>query len=280
MARTEAVYTPDRDLGMGPRMWATMARDLFEARELIWRFFVRDFSARYRQSMLGYVWAFFPPIIATAAFWALTRSSILPVGPTPLPYVIYVFLGLMVWQLFSGGLVATTQSLVTAGGFVTKINFSRETLIISAFGQAIVELLLRAVLLAGLMAWFMVRPAWTIVLLPLVLLPLCFMTVGLGFLLAPVNGFTRDVANALMVIMTFGMFFSPVIYPPPTAWPQSIVNYLNPVSPFVIAARDLAIGGGLSQPFAYTVTSVVSVIVFAAGWRSFRIVMPRVLERL
>jgi lipopolysaccharide transport system permease protein len=80
--------------------------------------------------------------------------------------------------------------------------------------------------------------------------------------------------------MTFGMFFSPVIYPPPTAWPQSIVNYLNPVSPFVIAARDLAIGGGLSQPFAYTVTSVVSVIVFAAGWRSFRIVMPRVLERL
>ena len=277
---TTAVYTPETDLGMGPRVWAGMVRDLIGGRELIWRLFVRDFSTRYRQSFLGYLWALFPPVVATLAFWALNRSALLPIGQTSMPYVVYVFLGLMVWQLFSGGLLATTQSLIGSGSFVSKINFPRETLVIAAFGQSIVELLLRGVLLAGLLGWFGVRPAWTIALLPLALIPLALMTIGLGFLLSPVNGVARDVANMLTLVTTFGMFLAPVVYPPPTAWPQVLVNYANPVSPFVIAARDLTTVGTLTQPVPFVIASIVGVAVFFAGWRGFRLIMPRVLERV
>lgn len=279
-AGTLVVYTADCDRGIGPRVWVAMARDLAGSRELTWSLFLRDFSVRYRQSILGYFWALLPPLLATAAFWALDRSAILPVGPTSLPYAVYVFLGLMVWQFFSGGLVQTAQSLVVAGSFVGRINFPREALVVAAFGQAVVELLLRAVLLGGLLAWFGVRPAWTVLLLPVALLPLALMTVGFGFILAPLNGLARDVTNALTVITTFGMFLAPVVYPPPTAWPQAAVNYLNPVSPFVIAARELTVGDPLSQPGTFAVASLFGLFVFVGGWRTFRLVMPRVLERL
>jgi lipopolysaccharide transport system permease protein len=94
------------------------------------------------------------------------------------------------------------------------------------------------------------------------------------------NGLIRDVTSALTVITTFGMFLAPVIYPPPMAWPQGAVNYLNPISPFMAAARELAVGATLSQPKMRAVASLFCLLVFAAGWRIFRLVMPRVLERL
>lgn len=82
----------------------------------------------------------------------------------------YVLLGMTVWQLFSTGLTGTTQSLVKAGTLITKINFSRETLVFAAFGQSVVDFLIRFVLIAAVFAWFRVVPTWTVILVPFVLL--------------------------------------------------------------------------------------------------------------
>src|SRR6476469_4368763 len=90
----ETVYEPHGHLGMGWAAWAEMGRELWLSRELTYRLFLRDFSARYRQSVFGYVWAILPALVTVATFTWLNRSNILPVGKTDLPYPVFVLLGM------------------------------------------------------------------------------------------------------------------------------------------------------------------------------------------
>lgn len=276
----EVVYTPDAHLGFGWHVWRDMARELIQSRELMWRLFLRDLSARYRQSVFGYVWAVMPAIVTVVTFTYLKGSGTLPIGETNIPYPAYVLLGMSVWQLFATGLTRTTQSLVQASAIITKINFARETLVLAAFGESIFNFLIRIVLIGVVFAWFGVVPEWTIILVPFVLIPLALMTVGFGFILSIANGVFRDIGNSLTLLLTFAMFLTPVIYPPPTQWPKVLINYLNPVSPFIIATRDLITKGTLSQPDGLFYASVAGLVVFLVAWRIFHLAMSRIAERI
>ncbi len=273
-------YTPDGHLGFGLAAWREMVDELVKSRELVYRLFLRDFTARYRQSVLGVVWAVLPVVMTVGVFWYLNRAAILPVQKTALPYPLYVLLGTTVWQVFASGLTAATQSLVSAGNLITKINFPRETLVFAAFGQSLVEFGIRVVLIClGFLIW-QVTPHWTIILVPVVLLPLCLLTVGVGFITALANGVMRDVGQIVTALLMFGMFLAPVVYPPATAGPGKLLTWLNPVSPFLIATQDLATRGVLSHPVELAVSSAVGVLAFLLGWRVFHLTEPRIAERV
>ncbi len=257
-----------------------MAHELIRSRELTWRLFLRDLSARYRQSAFGYVWAVMPAVVAVITFTYLNRARILPISETDVPYPVYVLLGMTVWQLFATGLTSCTQSLVSAGSFITRINFSREALVLAAFGQSLFDFMIRLILVAVAFAWFHMIPKWTAILVPVVLIPLVLMTLGFGFILALANGAFRDIGNLIPLVMTFAMFLTPVVYPPPTEWPHTLINYVNPVSPFIIATHDLTTKGTLSQPVGLIVGSVIGVAVLLVGWRIFHVAIPRIVERI
>jgi lipopolysaccharide transport system permease protein len=276
----EVVYTPDAHLGFGWHVWRDMMRELIQSRELMWRLFLRDLSARYRQSVFGYVWAVMPAIVTVVTFTYLKGSGTLPIGQTNMPYPTYVLLGISVWQLFATGLTRTTQSLVQASAIITKINFARETLVLAAFGESIFNFLIRIVLIGVVFAWYRVVPAWTIIFVPFMLIPLALMTVGFGFIMSIANGVFRDIGNSLTLVLTFAMFLTPVIYPPPTQWPKVLINYLNPVSPFIIATRDLTTTGTLSQPDGLFYASAAGLVVFLVSWRIFHLAMSRIAERV
>ncbi len=276
----EVIYTPWSNTGFGPKVWARMFGELWFGRGLMWRFFLRDLSARYRQSVFGYVWAVMPAIVMTLVFTYLRRGGTLPIGETSIAYPAFLVLGLTVWQLFSTGLTRTAQSLANARAIIVHINFSRETLVIAAFGESVFNFLIRLVLVVGIFAWYGIVPVWTTIFVPLILVPLALMTIGLGFLLALANGVFRDIANSLTLVLMFAMFAAPVIYPPPTEGMKVLFNYLNPASPFIIATRDLVIDGTLSQPYGLLWMSVAGVVVFFAGWRVFNLAMTRVAERV
>ena len=77
-----------------------MLRDLFSSRELAWRLFIRDISAQYRQSVLGYLWVFIPPLVASLPFIYLNSQGIVKIGGTPIPYAAYAIIGTIIWQVF------------------------------------------------------------------------------------------------------------------------------------------------------------------------------------
>ncbi len=98
---SEAVYTPDSQLRRPGQLLKSMWRDVLASRELAWRLLVRNISAMYRQTMLGYVWAFLPPVFTTLTFVFLNSQKIFSVGTTDIPYPAFVMIGTLLWQGFA-----------------------------------------------------------------------------------------------------------------------------------------------------------------------------------
>jgi lipopolysaccharide transport system permease protein len=276
----ERIYTPDQGRGWGLSVWREMGREAILSRELIWRLFMRDFSARYRQSILGILWALILPLIAVGTFVFLNRSGLLNVSDTGVPYPVYVLLGLTIWQVFAGGLTVCSNAIVAGGSMVVKINFPKETLVVAAMGQVIFELLVRVILLAAVMIIFKVAPKWTVVFFPLVLLPLLMLTLGIGFFLSLLNVLLRDVANVVTLATTFLMFLTPVVYPLPSIGAFAALMRINPLAGLVTASRDVVVTGYLTDPAGFVWTNALAMVFFFFAWRVFHLVEPRMAERV
>jgi homopolymeric O-antigen transport system permease protein len=279
-SKLTVVYTPSADLGLGWHVWRDMARAVYDSRELTWQLFVRNWRARFRQSFLGYAWTLGTTLATVAMFTLLRGASIIRFGETQLPYPLYVLIGFTVWQLFADSLTRATNSIVTTSKLISKINFTRETVVLSAVGEAAFDFSLRFVVVIAAFPLFGLMPSWGLLAVPLLLVPLVLFSVGLGMILSVANSVLRDFGNALPVLLPFGMFLTPVLYPVPTTWPGTLLVKFNPVASYVMAARDLAVGAGLAHLGGYAAWSVASVVLCLAGWRFFHLAMPRVIERL
>ena len=275
------VYEPNHIIKVGIKIWPEMVRELIQYRGLIWRFIVRNISARYKQSVLGIFWSFLTPLIMTLVFVWVKSKNFLPIADTDMPYILFVFLGQMIWLLFAGGVSRTANSLVSAGSMLGKINFPKEVLVISAMGEVIFDFLLRIPLFIFILIWTGTMPGLSILLLPFALLSLILLTLGIGFWVALFNAILRDTGNIITLILSLGMFATPIIYPPPESWPMSfLVNYLNPISSFVTTSRDLIFSTQLSDPIALISSSILAVLLFLFSWRIFHILEPKIAERI
>ncbi len=279
MSQNIKTYSPANSSFLDGRAWRRMVADLWGSRELIRSLAYRDYSVRYRQSVLGYVWAVAPQVITVGIFAFLARYRVFDMGQPTLPYLVHALWSISVWQLFSVSLVNCTNSLVTAGSLVTKINFPKESLVIASTGKALIDFLIRLVPVFIVMLWTGFVPSAAVLYIPFILVLVMLFAIGIGFVLAVVNLVIRDMGNMVSMVMTFGMFLSPILYPPPVTAPFSLVNVLNPFSPLLIATQEMLAGAPQSQPVALALTALLSVVVFAVGWRVFCITMPRVAER-
>ncbi|MDH7569055.1 MAG: ABC transporter permease [Armatimonadota bacterium] len=276
----EKVYSPDPPIGWGPVIWREMARELLNSRELIWRLFLRDFSARYRQSLLGVAWAGIMPLAAVGTFVFLNQSGVLNIGETGVPYPLYALLGLTIWQLFATGITGSSAAIVAGGSMVLKINFPREVLVFASLGQALFDTAVRLALLGAVFALFRVAPCWTAVFLPLALLPLLLLTLGLGLWLAWFNALVRDVGHMVGLLTAGLLLLTPVLYPNTHQGLLAVVTPYNPLAALVTASRDTVIVGHLTDPAGFAWATLLSLVLFLASWRLFHIVEPRLAERL
>jgi lipopolysaccharide transport system permease protein len=272
----EVVYSPAGVRRNGASGWRVMFNDLAESRRLIWLLMLRDISVRFRQSILGYVWAVVPQVATVGVFAFLHASRVLPIGGTRIEYVAYALWGISVWQLFAGCLSGCTASLVSSGSLVTKVNFPREALVIAALGQPSFDFFVRLVPITAVFHWYGVVPSWTTVFMPLVLLPVMLLALGLGFVLSIANLVSRDTGSAIATVLTAGMFLTPVLYPPPVRWPFFLINLLNPLSPLLTSSQDLIAEGFLSTPEMFIAACAFALVSALIGWRVFRITIPRV----
>jgi lipopolysaccharide transport system permease protein len=275
-ASLEVIYAPDSIRRRGWRVWGTATSEFLNSRELIWRLILRDISVRYRQSMFGYLWAILPSIVTVIVFAVLTQSQTIPVAKTALPYVAYALWSISVWQLFAGCLSACTNSLVSAGSLVSKVNFPKEALVLAAIGHPLLDFMIRLAPVAFVFIWYGVPFKVQMIFMPLILLPAILLAIGVSFVLSIINIVLRDISNMLGMVLTFGMFLTPVLYPPPTTWPSSLINILNPLSPLLIASQDVIAHGTLSQPQTFVFFSLFAVFVFLVGWHVFRLTIHRV----
>lgn len=274
-------YCPDRVLKLGfLSLWREIFTSLMQSRGLIWRLFLRDFRAKYRQSFLGLMWAVINPLITVGVFVFLNKSGVFNIGELDLPYPVFALVGLSVWALFSTGLVACSNSIIAAGTMITKINFPKSSLVIAAMGQAVVDFGVRLILTGIVFIIFKIIPCWTVIFLPLVALPLFLLTLGLGFFLALLNGVFRDTANITVLLTTFLLFLVPVLYAAPNSGTLAAINRWNPLTHIITACRELVFVGSISDPIGFFYSYLFSIFVFLFFLRFFYIVEPKIAERV
>jgi lipopolysaccharide transport system permease protein len=274
------VYTPESALRRPGRLVRDMFRDLGNSRELAWRMFVRDVKAAHRQSFLGYIWIFLPPIASTLMFGFLQSQNILNVGQTEIPYPAFVLTGTLLWEAFASSIGAPLTAVSGASAMLTKLNFPREALLLTALYHIFFNLSLKLLLLVPVYLYFEVPLHATVIVGPAAMLTLVLFGFALGLWLVPLGLLYQDVGR--MLSMTLGAWFvvTPVIYPAPTQWPATLVNQLNPVSPLLITARQLFIGSPLTHVGSAAVITCISLMAVLLGWVLYRLAMPHLVARM
>ena len=274
-------YFPDKSIKQGyPSLFKEMVREVANSRWLTWQLFRRNFSALYRQSLLGITWALIIPLVGVGTFIYLNASGIFNVGVITIPYPLYAVAGIALWQLFSVGLALSANSLVGAGSMITQVNFPREPLVISAVIQGIVPSSIQIGVLFVLFAYYQFVPPLTVLLVPLAVIPLLVLTLGLGFIFSLINTVLRDVANVTSLLVMFLVFITPVFYAKPSSGLAAAVSKYNPLYYLVSVPRDLLLFGGTVEWQGYIYSTLFSFVVFFACWRAFHLAETRIAERI
>lgn len=276
----ETVYSADPQLSFFGDFFRSLWADLHVSPPVAWRLFARNMQARYRQSWLGYLWLLLPPIATTLTWVYLNAANILNVGQTSVPYPIYVLTGTLLWQVFVDAMNNPLQQLAASRDMMTKARIPHEALLLSGLIEVVFNFCVRLLILIVTLAWFQFPLTWTWLLMPLGVLSLLLLGLAIGLLLTPIGLLYQDVSRALGMAMGFWFFFTPVIYPPPTQWPISLLASLNPVAPLLITTRNWLT---LSTPAL--APGMIPVVIFAfllllLAWIQYRIAKPHLIARL
>ena len=274
------VYTPESKVRSSETMAKDMWRDLKASRELAWRLMVRDISAHYRQSLFGVFWAFLPPVCTALIFIFLNSRKIINIGATDIPYPVFALFGTVLWQIFVYSLNAPLKVVSSAKPLLGKINFPKESLILSSIGQTFFDAGTKMVILIAVFVIFNIPVTWGVLFsLPAILI-LILLGITLGLALTPIGLLYTDISNSLTIITTLWFLITPVVYPPPTGFPFSLLATVNPVSPILLGVRDLATKGMLLNPVAFFVVTCLVLLVFIVTWIVFRLSMTILIERI
>ena len=276
----EVIYTPESLLKHPLKLFQQMWRDLLASRELARRLMVRDISAQYRQSFLGIIWAFLPPIFMATGFTLASNANVINVGITDLPYPAYVMFSTALWQTFIEALNGPIQAVTVAKPMLARVNFPREALILAKMGEVFFNFAIKLILIVALFIWFHISVSWTVILTPIALFHLVFLGTFIGILLAPFGVLYQDVSKALTLFTGFWLFLTPVVYPIPNAGTFGFLVNLNPVTPLLVTVRELATTGVVSEPWRFWIVSVISIVGLLLTWIGFRLAMPYVVERV
>lgn len=279
--KMKKIYYPDNSIHNG--YFSIFKEIISEFRNnhfLIIQLMKRQLFAIYKQSLIGVFWVFIIPLLSILLFIVLRSSGIVSLKDIEVPYPIFALTGLLFWQFFSTGLIAGSRSIVDAGTMITKINFSKKSLVISSMAQSGVSLLIQLLLLIIICFYYGFMPYCYIFLIPIFFIPLFFLTLGLSFILSLFNSIIRDIGNIVSVSMTFFLFLTPIMYNKPQSNTFSWIVKFNPLFYLISIPRELILMGTVYSWKGYIISCVLSVVIFVFCIVAFHLTETRITERI
>lgn len=245
-----------------------IVREQYDFRELLYQMTRRDLLLRYKQTVMGFGWAIFMPLINTAVFTVIfTRVAPLDID---IPYPLFAYCGLLAWNFSASSFRFAVNSLTSNASLVTKVYFPREIFPISAVLVSLVDFVVGASVLVALMVYYHVVPTTAILALPWVLAVHVMFTLSVSLILAMANLFYRDVKYLFELVLTIWMFISAVLYPvSQVGGTMGKVMAINPVTPILEGYRDVLLRGQLPDPSAFMMTTIVSALLLIVAWVIF-----------
>ncbi len=242
--------SPDLLVLKASRGWAPInLGELWANRELLLFFVWRDLKVRYKQTVLGILWAILQPL-STMLVFTVFLGWLARVPSGDIPYPLFVLTGLVPWNFFATGLNQSANSLVGAQNLITKIYFPRLLVPVAALFSGVIDLCLAFVILLAVAIGYGYFPTVSMLGVPLFLLLGLLTASGAGLWFSALNVEYRDVRYIVPFLTQLWMFASPVVYPAslvPDKWAS--VYALNPMVGCIVGFR-WAILGGQAPPAA------------------------------
>jgi lipopolysaccharide transport system permease protein len=280
VAAAVIVHLPESRMANPRQLSRQIVKDLWGHRYLAWEMFRRDLVSQQRQSFFGLLFLLLPVLVTVGWAVLFREAKIINAGDVPMPYPFFVLLGMLIWSCFTEAIDAPISGLVSERWLISKSNVSAEVVTLSKLLQVVFNLLVKAVVVAVAAACYGLPPKLTVLLAPLALGFVIALGAGIGLILAPINLLYRDVSRAVPVVMTFWFFLTPILFltadPGPVAF---IMNQLNPMTPLLATARDLAFGGIDAPSFGFVAMAAASLLVLFGGLMFSRIATPIVIDR-
>ena len=244
--------------------------DVWAYRELLYFLFWRDFKVRYKQTILGASWAVLQPV-ATMAVFTIFLGRFAKVSSDGIPYSLFVFSGLLPWQLFAFSLTASSGSLVSNTHLITKVYFPRLVIPISSVLVGLVDFMIASVILVLLMMYHHVTPTPGLLILPLLVAFAVITALAVGLFLSALNVQYRDVKHTIPFLVQFWMFATPIVYPSslvPEKW--RALYGLNPMAGVVDGFRWALFGTSTGSGSLILVSVVSVLLILFVGIAYFR----------
>lgn len=236
---------------------------LYSFRDLLFAWAMRTIRARYKQSLLGGLWAIIQPA-ATVAIFSIIFILFVPVDTGDIPYVVFSYTAMVPWMFFSGSIMDMVDSLVGNMGLVSKIYFPREVLPIAALLARGLDFIIAEALLIVLILFYQM-PIYLpgLLVFPIILGTQMALTLGLGLIGAAINVFFRDMRHVFTLGLQMWLYASPIIYPV-TAVPERFqpFYYINPMAGVIEAFRAVLLYETLPGPnFIISLSSAVVILI-------------------
>ena len=246
--------------------------NLWHFRELFFVLSLRDIKVRYKQTVIGILWAFLRPLLTMLVFTIVfSKIAKLPSeGETP--YALMVYAALLPWQFFATSVTISSSSLVANSALISKVFFPRLIIPTSSIITSLVDFMISFAILLILMVYYRFAPTWNILLVPVFLLIAIFFTIGIGLFLTSLNVKFRDFRYIIPFIIQIGLYVSPV------GFSSSVIpeNYhllynLNPMVGVIDGFRWAILGGESKIYWPGFLLSVGIILFFLwLGLRTFR----------
>jgi lipopolysaccharide transport system permease protein len=256
--------------------------EMVAARELLYFFIWRDLKVRYKQAILGVGWAVIQPVMSMIIFTAIFGAAAgfaKNIGPKwEHKYAVFVYAGLLPWQLMGSALSLGGLSLLSQQHLVKKVYFPRLFVPTAAVGGALVDMGISWCIVACLMVYYQVMPAWAAIFLPLLLILSLTLALGAAFLLSALTIAYRDFRFLIPFMSQIWMWVSFVAFPVPLSIQNShkwqALLFFNPMFGIISSYRKILLN--MSDDVTgwrptYLISSIViSALVFSAGVFYFR----------
>lgn len=248
-------------------------KELWDYRELFYFFTWRDVKVKYKQTVLGFLWAILQPLFMALVFTLFLGDSITQKTSLTIPYPVFALSGMLLWGIFSGGVSNAANSMVTNANIIKKIYFPRLIIPISAILVALFDFVISLVIFVAFLFFYKIDINYIHLCLffPVSVIITCIAAMGIGTLLSALNIKYRDVRYVIPFMVQALLFLTPVLYPANIS-SNSIIQFilkLNPMSAALELMRGMFSGYGVDYN-TILMGTISSLILFALGLFYFR----------
>lgn len=232
----------------------------------------KDIKVKYKQAVLGFLWAFLQPIAMTAVFVLFNLAVNVSLGDVNIPYPLFVLSGIMLWNLFANAITATSNSVVNNSNILKKIYFPRIFFPMSSLLVSLFDFFITLLIYIPVMIYYNVYPNWQIIyILPVCILLVSILIMGIGSFFGALNVKYRDVKYIIPFVVQLLFFISPVFYSNnqiALPWVKTLY-YLNPMTGIIELFRFGLFGTPINN-LGLILSIIISLTFFVIGLFYFR----------